>query len=119
MHSELLFPSRCLTHQLVEDQASMVGLVCRLCKEHLDALPPRGRPLRFWESQPAAFSAAGEPCFVYTILWEDYRIRSLHPPHADDAARRQEAYADLLELAREWLINDRRPRARAGRSAQE
>ena len=104
MHSEPLFPSRCLTHQLVEDRASAMGLVCPLCKERLETQPPLGRPLRFWESQPAAYSAEGEPCFVYTILWEDFRIRSLHPPATDEGARRQEAYADALELAREWLF---------------
>jgi hypothetical protein len=37
------------------------------------------QPLRtFWESQPGACAPDGEPCFIYSLMWSDYRIRSLH-----------------------------------------
>lgn len=78
---ERFFPefTQCLTHQLPEDQGSPVGPVCSLCKQRLYVNPPRGRVSSCWESQPGAYTLAGEPCFVYTIIWEDFRIRSLHP----------------------------------------
>jgi hypothetical protein len=68
----------CLEHQAAEDQMSSVGLVCPECKQRLYTQPPTG-PLRtFWESQPGACAPDGEPCFVYSLMWIDYRIRSLH-----------------------------------------
>lgn len=103
MPIEPLFETRCLTHQLIEDQPSVLGLVCSECKQRLESRPPRGRAMSFWESQPAAYSAEGEPCFVYTIMWDDFRIRSLHPPAIDERARREEARDNLLELVVEWL----------------
>ena len=68
----------CLTHQLPEDQPSSLGLLCRLCKEHIQRQPPTGRCLSFWESQPVHI--AGESCSVFTLVWDDFQIRSLHPP---------------------------------------
>ncbi|MFN0199724.1 MAG: hypothetical protein ACKVT0_23465 [Planctomycetaceae bacterium] len=76
----LLELTYCLTHFLPEDQTSTVGLVCPLCKRRLYTQPPRGKCRSFWESQPAAYSPHREPCFVYTLMWDDFRIRSLHPP---------------------------------------
>ena len=70
--------THCLTHQLPEDRASPLGLVCPDCKVQLQTAPPRGRALGFWESQPAAFTLSREPCFVYTLVWDRFRIRSLH-----------------------------------------
>jgi hypothetical protein len=74
--------NQCLTHQLPETQASPLGLVCARCKQHLYVAPPHGRCSAYWESQPAAYSPDGEPCFVFVLAWDDYRIRSLHPPHS-------------------------------------
>jgi len=71
--------THCLEHQLPEDQSSPVGLVCPLCKQRLYVNPPQGRVFSCWESQPGAYTRMGEPCFVYTIIWPDFRIRSLHP----------------------------------------
>jgi hypothetical protein len=79
--------TRCLLHQLPEDQMSFVGLVCPCCKRRLYTDPPRGRCLSFWESQPAASSAEGDPCFVYTLMWDDFRIRSLHPALSEEDPR--------------------------------
>jgi len=69
----------CLAHQLPEDDSSPVGLVCARCRHQLRADPPRGNPLCCWESQPPVFGLDGSPCFVYTLIWENFRIRSLHP----------------------------------------
>ncbi|MEX1232473.1 MAG: hypothetical protein WEB58_19660 [Planctomycetaceae bacterium] len=84
MHLRLEIPlnhtTYCLTHFLPEDQTSTVGLVCPRCKQRLYTQPPQGHCRSFWESQPAAYSPRREPCFVYTLLWDDFRIRSLHPP---------------------------------------
>jgi len=71
--------NQCLAHQLPETQASPMGLVCPLCKQHLFTSPPSGRCLTYWESQPVAYSPFGEPCFVYVLAWSDFRIRALHP----------------------------------------
>ncbi len=69
----------CLEHQADEDQMSPAGLVCPECKRRIYTQPPIG-PLRTcWESQPGAYALNGEPCFVYTLIWDDFRIRSLHP----------------------------------------
>lgn len=65
----------------------MLGLVCPRCKHRLYAQPPQGGRRGCWESQPAAYSLKGKPCFVYTLIWEDYRIRSLHPPDSTEDAR--------------------------------
>lgn len=71
--------THCLEHQLPEDQASPVGLVCSLCKQRLYVQPPQGKGFSCWESQPGAYTLEGDPCFVYTMVWTDFRIRSLHP----------------------------------------
>jgi hypothetical protein len=42
--------------------------------------------MSFWESQPVAYTLEREPCFAYSLLWEDYRIRSLHLPEATASA---------------------------------
>ncbi len=82
----MLMTAHCLTHQLPADQASPVGLVCPRCKQRLYLRPPRGRRRSYWESQPVAYSLTGEPCFVYTLLWDDLRIRCMHPPEAETPA---------------------------------
>ena len=79
---------QCLAHQLPENQTSPIGLVCPLCKQRLYVRPPRGDCRGYWESQPAAYSLAGEPCFVHVLAWEDFHIRSLHPAGSDVDARR-------------------------------
>ena len=86
MRPDLPF-TRCLLHQLPEDQATPLGLVCVHCKQRLYTRPPQGRCLSCWESQPEAYSLDGRPCFVFTLIWDDYRIRSLHPPGSDEDAR--------------------------------
>jgi hypothetical protein len=82
MSQESLRYTRCLTHQLPEDQATPLGLVCACCKHRLYTNPPAGRCMSFWESQPGAYTLQREPCFVYTLIWDDFRIRSLHPVHS-------------------------------------
>jgi hypothetical protein len=89
----------CLTHQLVEDQASPVGLVCRQCKLLLYTQPPAGRCRSFWESQPAAYSMTRKPCFVYSLMWDDFRIRSLHPPNSQNDPRGKKAQAMPAQVA--------------------
>lgn len=79
--------THCLTHQLPEDQTSMIGLVCPRCKYRLYAEPPRGEYNGCWESQPVAYSLDRRPCFVYTLMWNDYRIRSLHAVESEEDAR--------------------------------
>ena len=64
---------------------SPLGLVCPRCKQRLYANLPSGPCRSFWEIQPAAYSLDGKPCFVYTPWWDDYRIRSLHPPDSQTA----------------------------------
>lgn len=68
----------CLEHQRPEDCPSPRGLVCRECQQRLQSAPPRGELRSFWESQPAAFTLGRVPCWVYTLVWDDFRIRSLH-----------------------------------------
>lgn len=99
----------CLTHQLPEDQMSPVGLVCPHCKQRLYTAPPQGRCRAFWESQPMAYSLDGEPCFVYTLLWDDFRIRSLHPPHATEDPRSRIVSElprpeDSAHTVQEWIV---------------
>jgi hypothetical protein len=77
----------CLEHQAVEDQMSPIGLVCPCCKHRLYVSPPQGRCRSFWESQPAARSMDRQPRFVYTLIWDDFRIRSLHAPGVDTDPR--------------------------------
>lgn len=73
----------CLEHQRVEDQATPVGMVCPQCKHRLYTNPPAGNLMSFWESQPVAYSLKGEPCFPYSLTWENFRIRSIHLPQTD------------------------------------
>jgi hypothetical protein len=82
--------THCLTHQLPEDQPSPIGLVCPECKQRLYVDPPVGNCLAFWESQPGAYALDGEPCWVFTLVWDDCRIRSLHPrdSHGDPRSRK-------------------------------
>lgn len=87
----MLMTAHCLTHQLPADQASPVGLVCARCKQRLYLRPPRGHRRSYWESQPVAYSLAGEPWFVYTLLWDDLRIRCMHPPEEESPPAEQES----------------------------
>lgn len=87
--------SWCLEHQADEDQMSPVGLVCPECKQRLYTRPPAGRMRTCWESQPAAWSLDREPCFVYTLLWDDWRIRSLHAAGDEFDLRSLNAPAEL------------------------
>ncbi|MDB5336206.1 MAG: hypothetical protein JWN70_1825 [Planctomycetaceae bacterium] len=68
----------CLEHQRPEDRPSSRGLVCAECHARLIAAPPQGAICSYWESQPAAYTLDGEPCWVYSLVWSDFRIRSLH-----------------------------------------
>lgn len=79
--------THCLTHQLPEDQATPLGLVCRECCARLNESPPEGERRGFWESQPGAYATDGRPCWVFSLLWDDFRIRSLHPAEAAAPAR--------------------------------
>jgi hypothetical protein len=82
----------CLVHQLPEDQPSSLGLICGECKQRLQREEPHGRCLSFWESQPVLND--GDPCGVFTLVWENFQIRSLHPATA---------WEDLEREAREVL----------------
>lgn len=77
----------CLEHQAPEDQMSPIGLVCPSCKHRLYVSPPRATCRSFWESQPAAWSLDRQPCFVYTIRWDDFLIRTLHAPGIESDLR--------------------------------
>jgi len=70
----------CLEHQLPEDEPSPLGMVCRECLHVVETRYDAERCISFWESQPMAYTLAGEPCFVFTIIWDEQRIRSLHIP---------------------------------------
>jgi hypothetical protein len=85
----------CLEHQADEDQMSPVGLVCPECKRRLYTRPPQGTLRTFWESQPGAWTTSREPCFVYSLLWDDFRIRSLHPAGAEFDVRSCNAPVEL------------------------
>ncbi len=84
----------CLTHHRIEDQMSSIGLVCECCKKKLNADPPEGKCMSFWESQPGAYSQNREPCFIYTLIWDNFRIRSLHPPESVEDSRSANRYTE-------------------------
>lgn len=89
MHQEF-HPGWCLEHQRVEDRTSWLGPVCPLCKARMYSRPPRGTCRSYWESQPVACSlTTREPMFVYTLVWTDFRIRTLHAPETDEDFRSQ------------------------------
>lgn len=77
----------CLEHQRVENQATPIGMVCPDCKRRLYTNPPQGNLMSFWESQPVAYKLDREPCFAYSLMWENFRIRSIHLPENDLAAK--------------------------------
>lgn len=77
----------CLTHQRAEDQATPLGLVCPECKRRLYLAPPSGSCRAYWEGQPGARTLAGDPCWVYTLQWDDFRIRTLHASEAETDPR--------------------------------
>lgn len=79
--------THCLHHQLPEDQASTLGLVCALCKHRLYAYPPQGECRSYWLGQPGAYSLTREPCFIYVLSWDDFEIRSLHPAGSNEDHR--------------------------------
>jgi hypothetical protein len=83
MSSEPNTHTFCLEHQAFEDQMSLLGFVCSWCKHRLYTRPPRGLCRSYWVSQPRAYGLDRSPCFVYVIQWDDFRIRSLHPPHSE------------------------------------
>jgi hypothetical protein len=79
--------------------------------------------MSYWESQPAAYSTEREPCFVFILAWDDFRIRSLHPPRSDSDKRAEKVkqiqtvtqqgkqrssderkWLDILKYER-WLLN--------------
>jgi hypothetical protein len=97
-HSPFEFPrvAQCLAHQRPEDQMTPLGLVCPDCKRTLYLSPPTGRCRSFWESQPGASDLNGQPCWVYTLMWDDFRIRSLHPANVENDVRG--ALAELLAI---------------------
>ena len=77
----------CLEHQRIEDQATPLGMVCSQCKHRLYTNPPVGNLMSYWESQPVAYTLKHEPCFAYSLHWEGFRIRSIHLPENDLAAK--------------------------------
>lgn len=93
--SSIATQTRCLEHQLPEDQPSPYGLICRECHARLRDDPPRGSCRGFWESQPVL--SHGEPCAVFALVWDNFQIRSLHPSTALD---------DLERMARQILTPD-------------
>lgn len=101
----------CLQHQLSENQMSRVGLVCAECKRHLYLLPPAGVCRGFWESQPAAYSVGKRrPCFVFTLKWDSFEIRSLHPPGSENDPRGEivrQLFCPATEIpAPYWALHD-------------
>lgn len=93
----------CLSHQQPEDQVTPLGLVCPECKQRLYVNPPTGRCFSCWESQPPAYSLTGEPLFAYTLIWDDFRIRSLHDADAEFDLRSQNAPREFPVPAPHWL----------------
>ena len=86
MDISLMMKTVCLVHQLPEDQPSSLGLICCECKQRLDCEAPQGHCRSFWESQPVISN--GDPCAVFTLAWDNFRIRSLHPSTAWDEFER-------------------------------
>ena len=74
---------------------SLVGTVCAHCKQRLYVEPPVGMCRSYWESQPAAYTLIGEPCFVYTLKWDDFQIRTLHPPGVEFDLRSRNVVREL------------------------
>lgn len=74
---------------------SPAGLVCPECKRRLYTRPPAGVLRTFWESQPGGWTISREPCFVYSLLWDDFRIRSIHSAGAEFDVRSVNAPAEL------------------------
>ncbi len=87
--------TRCLEHHLPEDQPSPLGLICPECVARLRRDPPRGPCRGFWESQPIL--DGGDTCSVFSLAWDSFQIRSLHPSKTLD---------DLEQMAREVLTSD-------------
>ena len=79
--------THCLEHQLPEDHPSSVGLICRKCHSRLLQDPPRGQCRGYWESQPII--SDGDPCSVFTLVWDNFQIRSLHPTSAWEDLERE------------------------------
>ena len=90
--------TRCLEHQLPEDQPSPYGLICRECHARLREDPPRGSCRGVWESQPVL--SDGEPCAVFALVWDNFQIRSLHPPKEEFSPAELESPLSLWERAR-------------------
>ena len=62
--------------------------------------------MSYWESQPEVYTAEGEPCFVFAMVWDNFRIRSLHPPDSDTDKRAEkvrEREEKRWEQEQEWL----------------
>ena len=97
----------CIAHQRTEDQATPWGLVCPDCKRRLYLAPPSGRCFSCWESQPVAFALDGRPQFVYTLIWDDFRIRSLHAADSEIDLRSQNAPREAGIAAPHWLSHRR------------
>lgn len=95
------YTTRCLVHQMDETQPSPVGLVCPRCKHRLYAKPPKGDRRNFWESQPLAYTLDGKPCFVYSLMWDDFRIRSLYIGDYED-----ELSASRIPAAKKTALGD-------------
>lgn len=87
VQSTVTAQTRCLKHQLPEDQPSPLGLICRECYTQLRQDPPRGECRGYWESQPVIRD--GDPCSVFALVWDDFQIRSLHPTTAWDDLERE------------------------------
>ncbi len=85
---------------------SPIGLVCPACKHRLYVRPPHGRCMSFWESQPVAYTLKREPCFVFTMMWSDFRIRSLHPHYSETDARGQNARAFSSDVQLDDWLDD-------------
>ena len=92
---------------------SRVGIVCPECKQRLYLNPPQGRCRSFWESQPVAYSLDRSPCFVFSLNWDDFQIRSLHPAGSDADPRgaliREQyeipaphAFEEPVDFSEEW-----------------
>ncbi len=74
---------------------SLIGPVCACCKQRLYVDPPHGTCRTYWESQPAAYTLDGQPCFVYTLVWADFQIRTLHRPGTEFDIRSRNVVREL------------------------